>query len=143
MARFEPGKSGNPSGRPQGSKNQATKLLETFEGDLPALLAATKEKALQGDMTAMRLLLDRVLPVRKPVAPVFEIPELADASTLSNQARAVISVVCRGLIPPDVGSQLIMAVGAAARVLETDEVVRRIDQLERAALANGQLRQVV
>lgn len=47
MARFEPGWSGNPSGRPRGSKNQAAKLLETFEDDLPALLAVTKEKALQ------------------------------------------------------------------------------------------------
>lgn len=141
--RFKPGTSGNPEGRPQGSKNRSTKLLETLDADVPALLAVTKEKALQGDMTAMRLLLERLLPVRKPVSPVFDIPELAMPSTLTEQAQAVFSGVCRGFIPPDVGSQLIMAIGATAKVLETDEVVRRIIQLEQAALPSGDRRQEV
>jgi hypothetical protein len=143
MAQFEPGQSGNPRGRPTGSKNRSTKLLESFEDDLPALIAVTKEKALQGDMTAMRLLLDRGLPVRKPVSPVFDIPELAMASTLTEQAQAVISGVSRGFIPPDVGSQLIVAIGATAKVLETDEVVRRIIQLEQTVRVNGDRRQEV
>lgn len=143
MAQFEPGQSGNPSGRPSGSKNRSTKLLESIEQDLPALLAVTKEKALQGDMTAMRLLFDRGLPVRKPLSPVFDIPELAMASTLTEQAQAVLSGVCRGFIPPDVGSQLIMAIGATAKVLETDELVRRIIHLEQATLPSGERRQEV
>jgi hypothetical protein len=133
MAKFKPGKSGNPSGRAQGSKNRATKLLEAIEKDTPALLAVTKEKALGGDMTAMRLLLERALPVRKPVAPTVNLPELGQDLSLTSKAQAVIAGVGKGMIPPDIASQLITAIGATAKVVEIDELERRITQLERGA----------
>jgi len=136
--KFILGTSGNPEGRPQGSKNRSTKLLETLDADVPALLAVTKEKALQGDMTAMRLLLERVLPVRKPVAPMLELAELGDAVTLTAKAQAVIHGVARGTVPPDIAGQLITAIGATAKVLEVDELDKRVAQLE--VLKNGEFR---
>jgi len=134
--KFKPGTSGNPDGRPQGSKNRATKLLEALDADVPALLTVTKEKALQGDMTAMRLLLERVLPVRKPVAPMLELVELEDAVTLTAKAQAVIAGVARGTVPPDIAGLLITAIGATAKVLEVDELDKRVAQLE--VLKNGE-----
>lgn len=130
MAKFKPGISGHPEGRPQGSKNRSTKLLEAIEADIPALLAVTTEKALQGDMGAMRLLLERALPLRKPVAPMIELAELEQADTLTEKAHAVIVGVGRGAIPPDVAGQLIAAIGATAKVMEIDELEKRISRLE-------------
>ena len=86
-------------------------------------------------MTAMRLLLDRVLPVRKPVAPMLELFELEDAVTLTAKAQAVIHGVARGTVPPDIAGQLITAIGATAKVLEVDELDKRVAQLE--VLKNG------
>jgi len=135
MAKYLPGQSGNPSGRPRGSKNRSTVLMESFEADLPALLAVSKEKALQGDMTAMRILLDRIVPVRRQVLPPLDLPELPQQATLTEQAQFVISAVFGGDIAPDIGSQLITAIGATAKVAELDDIVRRIARLEGCSIA--------
>ncbi len=97
---------------------------------MPALLEATKSKALEGDMTAMRLLLERTLPVRKAVAPEVDLPELETADTLTDKAKAVLMGISRGDIPPDVGSQLLAAIAATGRVLEIDELTKRLEALE-------------
>ena len=56
------GQSGNPSGRPVGSKNKCTQFRELLENDLPSLVSVLRDKALEGDMNAMRLLLERMVP---------------------------------------------------------------------------------
>ena len=62
MAKFMKGCSGNPAGRPVGSKNKCTQFRELLEDDLPALISVLRDKALEGDMNAMRLLLERLVP---------------------------------------------------------------------------------
>jgi hypothetical protein len=62
MAKFTKGQSGNPAGRPVGSKNKCTQFRELLEQDLPALVSVLRDKALEGDMNAMRLLLERLVP---------------------------------------------------------------------------------
>jgi hypothetical protein len=60
---FEKGQSGNPAGRPRGSRNKATVLAEAmFEGEVEAIVRMAIGKAKEGDITAIRLCLDRVLP---------------------------------------------------------------------------------
>ena len=62
MTKFVKGQSGNPAGRPVGSKNKCTQFRELLEDDLPSLVSVLREKALEGDMNAMRLLLERLVP---------------------------------------------------------------------------------
>ena len=62
MPKFTKGQSGNPAGRPVGSKNKCTQFRELLEDDLPALVSVLRTKALEGDMNAMRLLLERLVP---------------------------------------------------------------------------------
>ena len=62
MPKFTKGQSGNPAGRPAGSKNKCTQFRELLEDDLPALVSVLRDKALEGDMNAMRLLLERLVP---------------------------------------------------------------------------------
>ena len=130
MGQFQPGQSGNPSGRPKGSKNRSTKLLDALGDDVPELLEATKRAALDGDMTAMRLLMDRALPVSKATAPPVELPELQKAETLTQKADAIMAATGKGEIPPDVASQLIAALGNVAKLAEIDEIERRLQALE-------------
>ena len=57
---FEPGKSGNPIGRPKGARNQATLLAESLlEGEVEAITRKLINRALEGDTTALRLCLER------------------------------------------------------------------------------------
>src|ERR1051326_5864413 len=53
---FSKGRSGNPLGRPQGSKNRATIAAETLlDGEAEALTRKAIRMALAGDSTAMRM----------------------------------------------------------------------------------------
>lgn len=129
---FKPGQSGNPSGRPKGSKNVAGRLLGELEDDLPALLEATKKKALGGDTAALRLLLERTLPAKKPEGKAVSIPALIDAQTLTDKATAIVDAIASGDIAPDIGAQLISAIGATAKITEFDDLLKRIEALENA-----------
>lgn len=54
--RFRPGQSGNPSGRPKGSRNATTLALEgLLDGQANALTQKAIDLALTGDMAALRL----------------------------------------------------------------------------------------
>ena len=81
-------------------------------------------------MTAMKLLLDRILPVRRAVAPSINLPGLLTADSLSDKARAVLSGVGAGIVSPDIAGQLITAIANTAKVVETDDLIRRIECLE-------------
>ena len=62
MAKFEKGKSGNPKGRPQGSKGRFANFRAVVEPRLDELAEVLIAKALEGDMVAMRLILERTVP---------------------------------------------------------------------------------
>ena len=68
---FKPGQSGNPHGRPQGSRHRTTLAMDALlDGEAEALTRKAIQMALGGDTVAMRLCLDRLSPARKdrPVA---------------------------------------------------------------------------
>lgn len=129
---FVAGKSGNPSGRPKGTPDRRTALVRELEADLPAMLSALKTAALAGDVQALKLLLDRLLPVRKSTTEPVELPELAEAGTLPEKVEAVLAAIAAARLPPDVGAQLVNAIGTAARVEEVAELRERMEALERA-----------
>lgn len=130
MPRYKKGQSGNLKGKPVGAKSRYTRLREALVDDLPALLDKTKEAALNGDMVAMRLLLERTLPTTKAAAATVDIPELAEADTLTNKATAILTAIARGQLPPDIGGGLLTALGQMAKIAEVDEIERRITVLE-------------
>ena len=60
---YEKGQSGNPAGRRLGSRNKATILAETmFQGEAETIIGLAIDKAKKGDITAIRLCLERVFP---------------------------------------------------------------------------------
>lgn len=130
MARFQKGQSGNPAGRKPGTKTARTKLVEALDADLPDLLDATKQKALEGDMVAMRLLLERALPVRRQACEPIDLPAMKSATNLTEKAGAVLDAIASGEIPPDVGAQLMTAISTTARVAELDALTDRIREVE-------------
>jgi hypothetical protein len=130
MAQFEPGKSGNPKGKPKGAQSRFTKMREELKSDLPALLESTKKAALAGDMTAMRLLLERTLPPLKATAAPLVIEDLEQATTLTGKADLILAAIARGDMPPDVGASLVDALGRLAKLKELDEIERRLSALE-------------
>jgi hypothetical protein len=70
MSKFIKGVSGNPKGRPKGkSKNTLIRdqLISAIEDRAPDVVEAVVKAALGGDMTAAKIIMDRLIPVQKAV----------------------------------------------------------------------------
>src|SRR5450759_5359597 len=64
--KFKKGTSGNPNGRPLGSRNRATLLAEQLlEGEAEQLTRQVINLAKKGNIHALRFCLERLIPVRK------------------------------------------------------------------------------
>jgi len=59
---FQPGQSGNPSGRPAGIADKRVKNRELFLTRAPDLINKAIDMALDGDVVAMKLCIDRIVP---------------------------------------------------------------------------------
>ena len=89
---FEPGKSGNPNGRPRGHRNKAIMAMEALlEGEAEGLTRKVIEQGLAGDMVAMRICIDRLLPPRRDRPVVFELPKIESANDVPVAAAAILA----------------------------------------------------
>lgn len=124
---FVRGQSGNPSGRPKGRGNQfGPKLLERHSRPL---LLKLVERALGGDIKALEICVDRLLPrLKARMAPV-SLPANA-VSSLADQGRSVVSAALVGEIDPDQAQSLLSGLVAQARIVEISDLEQRIAALE-------------
>jgi len=123
--KFTKGNSGNPNGRPA----KADKLRQLLEGKADKVARKVIDAALDGDLQAARLVMERCIAPHRAVMPTCTF-DLDETKPLTEQGRAVLAAIARGDIPPDTGKSLIDALTALARVTELDEIVRRLNQLE-------------
>lgn len=128
---FEPGRSGNPGGRPKGSRNRSTKALEAiFEGEAEALTRKAIEMALNGDTVALRMCMDRLMPIRKDRPIAFTLPEIETAADLTKATRALLEGVANGDITPSEAAELSRLVDAHVKAVEVQDVAARLIALE-------------
>lgn len=125
---FTKGTSGNPAGRPRDTRT--AELRELLRSESGALIAKAVEMAKDGDPQALRLCLERVLPPLKGKDTAVSIPGLADAQTLSEKGRAVVDAAADGAITPTEAATLMQSLAGLSRVIETDELEKRIEALE-------------
>lgn len=85
MAKFKPGKSGNPGGRPRGSNTAKVRALAEFvsDDDLQGVLASVVGAAKSGDVQAAALILDRTIPKLRP-----RVADVADEAALAEEVAA-------------------------------------------------------
>lgn len=117
----------NPSGRP---KTASAELKRQLSQHGEKVVQTVVNAALAGDLTACKLVLDRISPALKPVASPINIELPIDAG-LAGTARAFVDAAANGKIPPDVAGQLVTAVSNLARITEIDELLSRVNKLEK------------
>jgi hypothetical protein len=125
---FKKGQSGNVAGRPAG-KTPGAKIRKAIEQRADDILQSVIDAAIAGDMTACKMLLDRITPTLKPMAAQINI-SIPNGAGLAEQGGEIIKATMAGQISPDVGSQLISALAAQTKIIEIDELTRRIEALE-------------
>lgn len=132
-SKFKPGQSGNPKGRPQGSRNKATLAMEALlEADANAIAEKCIEKAKEGDMAAIRLCMDRLYPPRKDSPIFFEIPQMETAADAVRVMASVMAALASGDITPSEAQAVAGIVETFRRTIETSELEARISELESA-----------
>lgn len=128
---FAPGRSGNPAGRPKGSRNRSTLALEAiFEGEAEKLSRKAIEMALGGDGPALKLCLDRLLSPRRDRSITFELPPIETAEDLPKATEAMLQAVASGEITPSEAADIGKAVSAHIEAITAADLHRRLAALE-------------
>ena len=122
---FKSGKSGNPRGKKPGTKN---KRLELFRSHDEQLQRKVLDMALAGDISALKIVADRLWPRLRAEAPLISID--ATSNDLAEQGRQVIAAALRGEITTDVLRDLLTAFFAQGKIVELAEFEARIKTLE-------------
>jgi hypothetical protein len=128
---FQKGRSGNPAGRQRGSRNQSTLMAEILlEGEAEALTRRAIELALEGDTTALKLCLERIVPQRKSRAVSFDLPPIERAEDLGGAIGAVLQAASCGRLLLDEAAALVGMMESKRRAMETIDLEQRLRALE-------------
>ena len=126
---WQPGQSGNPKGRPVGSRNKKNVIAEEFEKDGSAVARVVMDAALQGDMQAANMVLQRLSPPLRARAEKVTF-ELTPDAPLHQQANQVLASVAEGAIDPETGKMLIDCIQSVAGIRAVDDLEARLIALE-------------
>src|SRR4051812_6675783 len=130
---YRMGSSGNPAGRPVGSRNKSTLLSEELlDGQAAALIQKAIDLGLSGDTTALRLCLERISSPRKERLIELSLPPITEARHASAALTSILSAVAEGRVTPGEAESLARTVEIHTRIIETEDMARRLDHLEEA-----------
>lgn len=119
---WQQGVSGNPAGRPKGSRNKATLMLEAMMAeDGEAMGRAAVALAKTGNLTALRLCLSRICPPARERTVNFELPPIESAADAARASVALLRAVAEGDLSPGEASELGRLVEVAARAFTAVE----------------------
>jgi hypothetical protein len=128
---FTKGKSGNPRGRGVGCRNRASLAAEVLlDGEADALTRRAVELAIEGDPTALKLCLERILAPRRERVVRFALPPIDSAADIARAMGAVAAAVADGALTPGEAGALAQIVDTFVRAIETSDFDRRLQSLE-------------
>ena len=120
-------------GRPQGSRNKATIVLQSLlEGEGEAITRVAVERAKRGDASALRLCFERLIPEKKERAVRLDFGSIQTIEGVAQAIDTLLQAVGKGEITPSEAATLASVLETRRRVIETEELERRILQLENA-----------
>src|SRR5258708_2092551 len=128
---FRKGLSGNPRGRPLGARNRATIAMEALlDGEAEAITRKAVEKAKEGDTTALRLCLERILPPRKDRPIALLMPKLSTVADAAALMAAITSAVAIGDVTTSEAAELAKLIDTYVRAVEATDLDKRLRAIE-------------
>jgi hypothetical protein len=128
---FKPGQSGNPKGKPKGALNLTTRAAhELLDGKTQALTLKAVELAQDGNVVALRLCLERLIPPRKDRPINLKLPQVAGVGDIPKALGAILEAVAGGEITPQEGQSVAGMLGAYCKAAELVNHEARLEALE-------------
>lgn len=129
--RFPPGRSGNPRGKPRGTRHAALVALDAIGADnAQAIMQAVVDAARGGDMRAADILLSRLWPQRKGRPVELDLPPLNTAADVAAALAVTAAAMAEGTISPDEAGAVAAVIETQRRAIETVDIEARIAALE-------------
>jgi Family of unknown function (DUF5681) len=129
--RWRKGQSGNPAGRQKGTRCYATRLAESlFDGAAEKICGVVIDKALERDVIAARLVVERLLPPRKDRPVSFPLPKIESAAESPALTASLLNAVAAGEVTPSEAIEVASLVEKHVRVLEAADFEARLKALE-------------
>ena len=127
QGQFKPGQSGNPAGKPLGTRNKTTRAIEALlEGEAEELTRKAIELAKAGDLAALRLCLDRIVDRHIP----FKLPKLEKPEDAVAAAAAIVEAVAGAELTPSEAAEMMKLVEGYTTILEAEDHEQRLRALE-------------
>jgi F0F1-type ATP synthase gamma subunit len=131
IMQFQKGQSGNPAGRPRGSRNKTTVLMQNLlEGEAEAIVRKAIEMAKAGDMAAIRVCMDRLASIRRKDPVAFELPPVDKARDSAAAVAAVISAMATGDLTTSEAAEVAKIIDVYVRTLSATAFEERLEKLE-------------
>jgi hypothetical protein len=128
--RFQPGNKYG-KGRPEGSRNKATITLQALlDSEGEAITRKAISMALGGDSTALRPVLERLVPPTKERRVNLTLPKVTTTADVTGAIGAVLEAVASGELAPGEGQQLAALLEAQRKSIETVQLEARVADLE-------------
>lgn len=132
---FKPGVSGNPRGRPKGIKDRRVSLRELLQPHAGDLIGQAIGMALAGDVTALRICMDRIVPPIKEEFVNVTLPKIDSSEDCTRAQAAIIQALASGEMLPSEARLLSELIDHQRQAYETGELTKRLasveDQLKR------------
>jgi hypothetical protein len=135
--RGRPFQPGNP-GRPPGSKNRVTRLVEQLvSGDAEELSQKMIELAKQGNVRCLGFFLDRLFPKRSGRPLDLQLPRINSVHDVKAAMAVVTRAVNNGDVTAEEAAHLVHWFEAYTKIITTHDIVVRLEALELAAKESG------
>ena len=134
---FKKGNVSNPAGKPKGSRHKSTMAaMALLQGEAQALTRVCIDKALEGDLTALKLCLDRIIPPSKDHPIDISLPKIGSISDMPIFTESLINAVTSGEIGATEGEKLCKIVSAHTQAIQLSTFEQRLSDLETAINGN-------
>jgi hypothetical protein len=128
---FPKGKSGNPRGKPKGARHKTTLLAEKLmQDDAENIVNAVLTAARAGDMTAAKIVLDRIAPARRDSPVTFTLPKIKRPADAVAASAAILAAVADGRLTPGEALEVSKLIEGFVKTLEVAELEERLAELE-------------
>ncbi len=118
---FKKGTSGNPNGRPKGSRNKTTLAMMTLiDEEAETITRKVVERAKAGDMNAIKLVMERIYPPRKDTPILFDLDNISEIHDIVPALDNLLQSVSTGQLTPNEAKTMASLIEQQRKAILTD-----------------------